>query len=131
VAPESAQSDKSHSELATEFLRLASSGSVREAYRRYIGPRFRHHNPYFPGDAESLMLGMEENAARNPDKVLVVQRSMQEGDIIVVHSWVRQDPADQGASVVHIFRFEGDRIAELWDVGQPVPKDSLNEHGMF
>jgi hypothetical protein len=29
------------------------------------------------------------------------------------------------------FRFEGDRIAELWDVGQVAPADSPNEYGMF
>ena len=26
---------------------------------------------------------------------------------------------------------EGDRIAELWDVGQEVPADSPNRNGMF
>jgi len=33
--------------------------------------------------------------------------------------------------VVHILRFEGDRIVELWDIGQEIPQDSPNEHGMF
>jgi len=32
---------------------------------------------------------------------------------------------------VHIFRFEGERIAELWDLGQPVPDGSPNEDGML
>jgi hypothetical protein len=34
-----------------------------------FGPDFRHHNPYFRGDAESLMAAMEENARKNPDKL--------------------------------------------------------------
>ncbi|MGH8432847.1 MAG: hypothetical protein ACREUF_20860 [Solimonas sp.] len=29
------------------------------------------------------------------------------------------------------FRFEGERIAKLWDRGQPVPGQSPNEPGMF
>ena len=29
------------------------------------------------------------------------------------------------------FRFQGDRIVELWDLGQPVPEKSPNENGMF
>jgi predicted SnoaL-like aldol condensation-catalyzing enzyme len=33
-------------ELAISFLRLASSGNVREAYEQYVHPQFRHHNPY-------------------------------------------------------------------------------------
>lgn len=37
----------------------------------------------------------------------------------------------QHACRTHIFRFQGDRIVELWDVWQEIPKDSANEHGMF
>ena len=55
-------------ESAIAFLRLASSGNVREAYNTYIHPQFRHHNPYFPGDRASLLAGMEENAVTFPQK---------------------------------------------------------------
>jgi hypothetical protein len=34
-------------------------------------------------------------------------------------------------AAVHIFRFEQDRIVELWDVAQPLSKDSPNQNGMF
>jgi predicted SnoaL-like aldol condensation-catalyzing enzyme len=34
-------------------------------------------------------------------------------------------------AVVHIFRFENGKIAELWDVGQAVPDGAVNEHSMF
>ena len=40
-------------------------------------------------------------------------------------------PNDRGTAAVHIFRFQGDRVIELWDVGQPVPENSPNENGMF
>jgi predicted SnoaL-like aldol condensation-catalyzing enzyme len=104
---------------------------VREAYRIYIGPGFRHHNPYFRGDAQSLMIAMEENAKLNPNKVLEVQRAVQEGELVSVHSSVKQEPNDPGGAVVHIFRFQENRIVELWDVGQAVPENSPNEYGMF
>ena len=42
-----------------------------------------------------------------------------------------QKPDDNGAALVHLFRFEGDRIAELWDIGQAVPEQSVNANGMF
>jgi predicted SnoaL-like aldol condensation-catalyzing enzyme len=120
-----------HKEAAVDFLRLAGSGKVREAYRKYVGPEFRHHNAYFRGDAESLMAAMEENAAKNPNKVLDIQRALEDGDLVAVHSHVRQNPDDRGAALVHIFRFKGDKVIELWDVAQPVPENSPNEHGMF
>ena len=121
----------SQKDAATAFLQLVASGKVREAFQTYVGPNFRHHNPFFRGDAESLMLAMEENAARNPGKVLELQRALEDVGLVAVHSRVRQKPGDLGGAVVHIFRFEGDRVVELWDIGQPVPENSPNENGMF
>ena len=106
-------------------------GKVREAYHKYVGPEFRHRNAFFKSDAESLMAAMEENAAQNPNKVLEIQRALQDGDLVAVHSHIRQHPGDRGAAVVHIFRFKEDRIAEAWDVGQAVPESLPNELGMF
>src|SRR5512145_361634 len=116
---------------AIDFLKLVADGKVREAYQKHIGPDFRHHNPHFRGDADSLRAAMEANAAANPGKVLEVRRALEEGDDVAVFSHVRQQPGDPGAAVVHIFRFQGDLVAELWDVGQAVPEDSPNENGMF
>ena len=118
-------------QIATSFLRDVATGRVREAFAAHMGAGFRHHNAYFRGDAESLMAAMEKNAAENPDKVLEIQRAIQEGDQVAVFSRVRQSPDARGAAVVHIFRFQGDRISELWDVGQEIPENSVNEYGMF
>lgn len=50
---------------------------------------------------------------------------------MALHGRVRLKFEDLGTALVHIFRFEDDRIVELWDLGQPVPEDSPNENGMF
>lgn len=118
-------------DAAISFLKMASSGDVREAYSKFVGPGFRHHNPFFEGSAETLMLGMEENARDNPDKTLDVKRAIAEGDLVAVHSHVRLRADQPGAAVVHLFRFEDGCIVELWDVGQGVPEDSPNQFGMF
>jgi predicted SnoaL-like aldol condensation-catalyzing enzyme len=121
----------SNKNAAISFLKMAASGRVHEVYAKYIGTRFRHHNPFFEVSAESLMAGMEQNARQNPDKVLEVKRTIAEGDFVVVHSHVQQRPGELGAAVVHIFRFENGRIAELWDLAQPVPEESPNQYGIF
>jgi predicted SnoaL-like aldol condensation-catalyzing enzyme len=74
---------------------------------------------------------MAENAAQNPGKSLEVKRALEDGDLVAVHSRVRQKPEEPGAAVVHIFRFENGRIVELWDVGQPVMDEGPNELDMF
>jgi predicted SnoaL-like aldol condensation-catalyzing enzyme len=116
---------------AISFLELAASGRARDAFAKYVGTGFRHHNPFFAGDAQALMTGMEENARQNPDKRLDVLRALEDGDLVAVHSHVRQKSTDRGAVVVHLFRFEGERIVELWDVGQPVPAESVHPNGML
>ncbi|TMU87294.1 nuclear transport factor 2 family protein [Bacillus sp. BHET2] len=121
----------SNKERAVSFLYLVARGDVREAYDLYTSSDFCHHNPYFRGDAKSLMTAMEENAEENPDKIFEVKRTIEEGENVAVHSHVRQHPDDIGAIVIHIFRFQDRKIIELWDVGQPIPEDSPNENGMF
>ena len=121
----------SNKAAAIAFLELASSGKVNDAYAKYAGPDFKHHNPFFEGSAQSLRAGMEENARQNPNKVLEVKRAIAEGDFVAVHSHVKQNPNDPGAAVVHIFRFAKGRIVELWDLGQPVQANSPNQYGMF
>ena len=70
----------SRKETAIAFLRLAASGKAREAFRTHVGAGFRHHNPWFRGDAESLIVAMDENAAQamslNPNVLFVEQDSL-------------------------------------------------------
>ena len=122
---------ENNKDIAVTFLKMASSGNVREAYSKFVSPDFKHHNPFFEGSAQALAAGMEENARQNPNKVFEVKHTIAEGDLVAVHSSVRQRPDDLGAAVVHIFRFQNGRIAELWDVGQPIPKEAANKYGMF
>ena len=117
-------------QAAISFLKLASSGKLDEAYSN-VSQNFRHHNPYFRGDAESLKAGMAEAHQKFPDTTLEVHHVFEADDLVAVHSRVRHSPDTPEIAVVHIFRFEGDRIVEMWDVGQEAPKDSPNENGMF
>ena len=116
---------------AITFLQLAASGKVNDAYDQFVGQGFRHHNAFFEGSAESLKMGMKENALQNPNKVFEMKRAIAEGDLVVTHSHVKQKPDALGAAVVHIFRFENGKIIELWDLGQPIPETSPNQYGMF
>ncbi len=118
-------------DAAIDFLKQASSGQVKDAYRKYIGANFRHHNPYFQGDAATLMAAMEENATANPDKTIEIYHAVEEGDLVAIHACVKLKPGDLGIATIHLFRFEDDHIVELWDVGQAVPEASPNTFGMF
>ena len=117
-------------ELAQLFLQRAAFGSVDEAFAM-VTPEFRHHNPYFAAGAEALRDAMAESSLKNPDKRLDVQRVLEDGDFVAIHSRIVMQREQKGMAAVHIFRFEGDRIAELWDIGQEVTPESPNSDGMF
>ena len=118
-------------EIAQDFLKLAANGHSHEAFRLYVGKNFKHHNAYFKGDHDTLMLAMEESSRKNPNKTLKIHHALSDGDFVAVHSHVKQNSADLGAAVVHIFKFESSKIIELWDLGQLIPKERINENGMF
>ncbi len=117
-------------EAATSFLHLASSGDVRKAYDFYIHSRFIHHNSFFKGDRESFLTAMENSAHEFPDKTYETVRVIEEGDLVAVHGKVILSPESQW-SVIHIFRFEENKIIESWEASQEILKDSPNENGLF
>ena len=121
-----------HKEAATSFLTLAGMGEVQKAYDRYVAPSFVHHNQYFKGDRQSLLAAMQDASRTSPNKSIEIKHVYEDGDTVITHSLVtRQDAGAPGIAVVHIFRFEQDRVAELWDLGQPISANSPNENGLF
>jgi len=120
----------SHKTAAESFLKLACS-DVQRAYSEFAGANFRHHNVWFPGNADALKKGMEDNLRQNPGKKLEIKQTIEEGDRVAVMSHVTFKPGDRGYALMHLFRFENGRIAELWDVAQEIPADSPNANGPF
>lgn len=121
---------QSNRDIAVSFLNNAATGKLDEAYT-LVGPNFRHHNPHFKGDADSLQAGMADAHKQFPNTKIDVQRAIADRDLVAVHSRVQHASDKPAIAVVHIFRFEGEKIVELWDVGMEVPQDSPNENAAF
>lgn len=81
-------------EIAQDFLQLAAKGQSWKAFELYVSGDFKHYNAYFKGDGHTLMTVMEENGRGNPDKVFEIQRVLEDGNLVAVHSRVRQAPND-------------------------------------
>ena len=118
-------------QIATEFLGWCASGRVREAFAAHVAEGFRHHNAWFPADRQSLLEAMEQSAAAEPNKSFEVKQAIASGDRVALLSHLRRQQAGVEMAVVHILRFEGERIVEMWDLGQEIPRDSPNALGMF
>ena len=121
----------SNREIAMSFFDLVESGEFREWFDKHTGQDFKHHNQYFKGDRESLILAIEEDAKNNPGKSVEVKKTLEDGDLVMTYSHVQQNPDDPGFALAHIFRFEDSRVVEVWDISQAIMRDSPNENGMF
>jgi predicted SnoaL-like aldol condensation-catalyzing enzyme len=75
------------------------------------------------------MEAMEENARQFPDKTYTVIHVIEDGDFVAVHGKVVLKPKVYG--VIHIFRFEDNKIIESWEASQEELKHSPNENGLF
>ncbi len=122
---------QAHKQSAVAFLQLATTGRIDEAYQKYVDMQGKHHNPFFAAGFPALKKGMIENHAQFPNKQLTVKNVLGDGDLVAVHSHIVPSPGEKGIAAVHLFRFRGDKIVELWDWGQPVPANSPNQDGVF
>ena len=118
-------------EIAVVFLQMCARGEVREAYERHVAAGFVHHNAWFPGDRESLLLAMEQSAAAEPNKSFEVKQTLADGDRVAVLSQLTRADGNTGYAVVHIVRIRDGQVVELWDLAQEIPADSPNVNGMF
>jgi predicted SnoaL-like aldol condensation-catalyzing enzyme len=117
--------------VAKHFLTMIVSGQIDEAYEQYVDVNGKHHNVFTPSGMQSLRDGMKENDDQFPDKKLTIKHIVSEGDIVITHSHLVMKPGAKGMVVVHVIRFENDKIVEFWDVGQAIPDKSVNSDGVF
>ncbi|MDF2884183.1 MAG: polyketide cyclase [Clostridiaceae bacterium] len=117
-------------DIAEAFLQGVVTDKVREVYDLYTLPNFKHHNGFYSGDRESLLEGMMENNKVFPNKKLTIKLTVAEPPYVTMLVHV-QITGDKEAGIVHMYRFEGEKIAEMWDISQEVPENSPNENGMF
>jgi predicted SnoaL-like aldol condensation-catalyzing enzyme len=129
-----------HKDIATEFLTLAGSGRPKKGLG-YFAPECKTHNPYTAGSMTALvdaMIAVQRQGAGGVSKAttadfkLTIRQVLAEGNMVAVHTQVSSSkPSEGGLRQVHLFRFDGDKIVEYWDVTQQVPVDAPNAAGAF
>lgn len=118
-------------QAAVDFLRMVVDGQIAEAYRRYVDMQGTHHNAHFSAGFPALRQAMIDDHTKAPQKRITFHNVLGDGQLVGVHSRLEIGEGSQSYAAVHIFRFRGDRIVEMWDLVQAVPLDTPNEDGMF
>ncbi len=122
----------------TKALQLAFDPRISVEDKRvglsvFIDPdRYLQHSPLVADGFEGL-LSLIDGFDKSCDTYSVeIFRLVAEDDMVVAHCRYRHGSTDAlGKACVEIFRMEGGRAVEHWDVLQPVPAASANSNGIF
>ncbi len=114
--------------IAVAFYKAVIEGRVEDAFRLYAVPTYRQHNPLI----EDGMEGLRKVVTWLTDARCEIKRVFADGDHVIIHShWHGLSDNPRGEAVVDIFRLEGGKVLEHWDVIQPIPETSANTNMMF
>ena len=119
-------------EVVSRFItKLYVDKQAREAFETWVEPGYIQHNPLAKTGRDAAIAFLEPFFQSHPDAKYSIRRIIAEGNLVAVHSHAKFTADDRGLAVVDILRVENCKIAEHWDVAQPVPEKSANTNGMF
>ena len=110
---------------------VAHQGKADEAADLFLANPYIQHNPMAADGIEAFRAGMRAMANAMPNRFFDVKRVFVDGNFVILHSHVTNDPGDRGNAIVDILRAVDGKFVEHWDVTQPVPEKSANDNTMF
>jgi predicted SnoaL-like aldol condensation-catalyzing enzyme len=114
--------------------RLLREGHQPEGLRaasQHFGNRYVQHNPGAPDGPEGLKAFLGFLKEKFPQSRSEIKRVFADGDYVILHVHAVREPGTRGSAIVDIFKLEGGKIVEHWDVVQPIPDKAANNNGMF
>ena len=103
----------------------------REAAEELLLKDYRQHNPQAEDGRDGLLRHVADLNVDYPNRKISFLHLFVDGDYVITHIHFSLSPGEVEAVGMDIFRFEGNKIAEHWDVIQEIPAQSANENGMF
>lgn len=120
-----------HLALVLEMYREVLIGMDADKVDRYMAPDYLQHSALAEPGVAGLKAFLRKVRAATPDAVQEIKRAFVDGDHVIVHCHVRPVPSEPGLAVIDIFRVADGRVAEHWDVIQPVVPGGPNPNPMF
>jgi predicted SnoaL-like aldol condensation-catalyzing enzyme len=101
------------------------------AAAHYLAPVLIQHRNDAADGADGLREFIDRMRAAYPRGSYEIKRVFADGDYVILHVHVVREPGTRGSAHVDIFRLENGKVAEHWDVDEPIPADIANPHGPF
>lgn len=97
----------------------------------FIAENYLQHSSLAEPGREPLKAWLDFVRKETPQATQKIYRVFAEDDHVVTHQHVTRWPGDPGFAVCDIFRIEGGKIVEHWDVLQEIPEKPVNPNSMF
>jgi predicted SnoaL-like aldol condensation-catalyzing enzyme len=114
-----------------EFYDFVINKKDFESARKYMGDRYKQHNPLVADGPEGLKAFIEFLKTNFPEARSEIKRVLADGDYVILHVHSIRPPNMRGRAIIEIFRLENGKVDEHWDVIQEIPEESANPNGMF
>ncbi len=119
-------------QFVAEFYDLIINQKDYARAKKYMGPRYKQHNPLVKDHPDGLREFIEFLKANAPEAHSEIIRSFAEGNYVILHVHSLRQPNTRGRAIIEIFRLdENGLVDEHWDVIQEIPETSANPNGMF
>ena len=129
-----AETERSARDLVLAFYEAALNEKDVEKAREFLGDRYIQHNPAVADGPEGLLRLVRFRRERFPRSRNEVKMVIAEGDLVALHVHSVLVPGTPGRNIVDIFRVDGDKVVEHWDVIQDIPEalfPPLNDNGLY
>ncbi|WP_420143036.1 nuclear transport factor 2 family protein [Sphingobium sp.] len=110
--------------IVTSFVdRFYGKRDVAVAFAAFVAPDYIQHNPGLPDGPKAAVEALGAMFAR-PDSRFEVTHLLIDGDLALVHLFGQGKPGTPGAAVADLYRLKDGKVAEHWDVLQPIEPGS-------
>ena len=122
--------EEANKKLVTEFYERVLNQKDVDAVDKYVGP-YKQHNPMAGDGPEGLkgFIGYLQKSA--PQAHFEIKKVLADGDYVILHIHAVFAPGTRGMAIVDLFKVDGKKIVEHWDVIQDIPEKSANPNTMF
>jgi len=114
-----------------ESYDLALNHRDIDAAVKYLAPNYKQHNPTVSDGIEGWRAMVAYIRDNRPGFKIEIKRVLADGDFVVLHVHMMREVGERGNAVAEIFRLEDGKIAEHWDIIQPIPETPANQNTMF
>ncbi len=121
-------------DLVLAFYEAALNEKNAEKAAKYLGDVYIQHNPLIADGPEPFLRFVRFRAERFPQSRSEIKMVIAENDLVVLHVHSVLVPGTRGRHIVDIFRVEGGKVVEHWDVIQEIPEQlfpPINDNGLF